>query len=1399
MYLRTRVFFLIAVLLIVVSASSNVLAQCGVERWSVKTGTDADAGSVNLSSPTSTTVTNLRAFTTPNPIPPNNRVAPAETTEWTLDATLTLYKLESDSDYHLVMQDASGNTMVTEIPSPTCVGSGSPFFAGIQNARSEFDARLTATTSFQTANIPVRIKGVGMFDFPHGQTGAAPNQIEIHPILDIIFNPGAGTPDYTLSASPTSLSVTQGSSGSTSISTAVSGGFNSAISLSVSGLPSGVTASFNPSSIAAPGSGSSTLTFSASGTATTGTVNAIVTASGAGVTHTTTVALTISPAASPNFTLSASPASLSVTQGGSGNTTISTSVSGGFNSAVSLSASGLPTGVTASFNPASIAAPGSGSSTLTFTASSTATIGTSNITVTASGGGVTHTATISLTIPQTNVLGITPPDHVIVVMEENHSFSSIIGSSSAPYINSLAQQGALFTQSFAIEHPSQPNYLDLFSGSNQGITDDSCPHTFSGENLGSELTAAGLSFTGFSEDLPSAGSTVCTSGAYARKHSPWINFSNVATSANQPFTSFPTDLTTLPTLSFVIPNLNDDMHDGTIAQGDTWLQQHINGYVQFAQTHNSLLIVTWDEDDNSSSNQIPTIFIGPMVKQGQFSETVNHFNVLRTLEDLYGLTHVGSAATATPISDVWKQATADFSVSASPASVSVTQGSSVSSTVSTTVSGGFNSAVSLSASGLPSGVTASFSPSSIAAPGSGSSTLTFTASSTATTGTVSVTVTASGGGVTHTTTVSLTITSAATPDFTVSASPTSVSVVQGSSGSSTVSTTVSGGFNSAVSLTASGLPSGVTASFNPTSIAAPGSGSSTLTFTASSTATTGTVNVTVTASGGGVTHTTTVSLTVTAAATPDFTVSASPTSVSVVQGSSGTSSISTTVSGGFNSAVSLSASGLPSGVTASFSPTSIAAPGSGSSTLTFTASSTATTGTVSVTVTASGGGVTHTTTVSLTVTASGGGGTTQILGNPGFENGSSNPAPWTVATTQSTNRVINSTSTEPPHSGTWDAWLDGHGSTTTDTLMQQVSIPSNATAASLSFFLHIDTAETSTTRAFDTLTVQVRNSSGTVLSTLATYSNLNHASGYQQKTFDLSSFKGQTIQIFLQGKEDFTLQTSFVVDDFALNVTTPGPPDTTPPTTSITAPANGATVSGTVTINATASDNVGVTQIQILIDGTVAASNTNSTSLSFNWSTTSVANGSHTIVSKAFDAAGNVGTSSTVTVTVSNSGGTITELIGNGGFENGSTNPAPWTATTGVINNSSSEPPHTGSWDAWLDGYGTTHTDTLAQQVTIPANATAASLTFWLHIDTAETSTTTAFDTLNVQVLNSSGTVLSTLATFSNLNAAAGYQQQTFDVSSFKGQTIQIFFKGVEDSTLQTSFVVDDVSLKVTQ
>ena len=150
-----------------------------------------------------------------------------------------------------------------------------------------------------------------------------------------------------------------------------------------------------------------------------------------------------------------------------------------------------------------------------------------------------------------------------------------------------------------------------------------------------------------------------------------------------------------------------------------------------------------------------------------------------------------------------------------------------------------------------------------------------------------------------------------------------------------------------------------------------------------------------------------------------------------------------------------------------------------------------------------------------------------------------------------------------------------------------------------------------------------------------------------------------------------------------------------------------------------------------------------------------------------------------------------TELLLNRGFESGGVN---WVATAGVITNSTGQTPRTGSWYAWLDGYGTTHTDTLYQQIAVPSSATTVTLSFWLKINTAETTTTTPFDTLQVQIRNSSNTVLTTLATYSNLNKTTGYVQKTFDVTSFKGQTIRIYFLGTEDSSLQTSFVIDDTS-----
>jgi hypothetical protein len=637
------------------SLPSPILAQCGVERWSVKTGTDADVGLINLSSSTAQTITTMRGWPAPSPIPANNRVSPYETTQWTLNATLTQYKAESDSDYHLVLSDASGNTLIAEIPSPSCVGAGSPFGPGIQNARNQFDARYNATSSFQTANIPVQIKGVGMFDFLHGQTGVAPNGIEIHAVLDIIFNPTGA--DFTIGSSPTSISVAQGTSGTSTISTTKSGTFNSAISLSASGLPAGATASFSPSSIAAPGTGSSTATITTSASTPVGTYTVTVTGTGGGLTHTTPITLTVT---------------------------------------------------------------------------------------TASGGGVT-----TLT-------------------------------------NGVAVTG---------------------------------------------LSGATGSFQYFKITVP-AGQT-----------------------------------------SLAIP-----ISGGT---GDA---------------------------------------------------------------DLY--VKLGAQPTTTVY---------DYR--------------------------------------------------------------------------------------------------------------------------------------------------------------------------------------------------------------------------SIVSGN----------------------------------------------------------------------------TDSVTVT---------------------NPA-----------------------AGDWYIGLYGYA-------------------------------------AYASVTLK------------ATYSG--------------------------------------------------GGGDTTAPTTSITAPTSGAIVSGTTTVSASASDNVGVTKVEFYLDGVLQSTDTTSP-YSWSWNTTTASNASHTLTTKAYDAAGNIGTSAGVAVTVSNA--TAQQLLGNTGFETGTA--SPWVAASGVVTNSASEAAHGGTWKAWMDGYGAAHTDTLYQQVAIPSTITTATLTFWLHIDTAETTTTTAYDTLKLQIRNSSGTVLATLVTYSNLNANTGFAQKTFDLSAYKGQTIQVYLVGVEDGTLQTSFVVDDFALNV--
>jgi hypothetical protein len=237
--------------------------------------------------------------------------------------------------------------------------------------------------------------------------------------------------------------------------------------------------------------------------------------------------------------------------------------------------------------------------------------------------------------------------------------------------------------------------------------------------------------------------------------------------------------------------------------------------------------------------------------------------------------------------------------------------------------------------------------------------------------------------------------------------------------------------------------------------------------------------------------------------------------------------------------------------------------------------------------------------------------------------------------------------------------------------------------------------------------------------------------------------------------------------------------------------------SGTLNLVANFASSSGKTVSTVKIYEGVPGRNGTVTQLSTTASTTlTPAVGEHFYYAKVTQNDGNILWSAPIWVTQTSGGGTTppaaTELIVNGGFESGASS---WTATSGVISSDSSQAGHGGTYKAWLDGYGSAHTDTLYQAVTIPSSATSANLSFWLKVVSSETTTTTAYDTLKVQVRSTANAVLATLATYSNLNKGSAYVQKSFDLSAYKGQTVRIYFEGVEGSTVATSFLIDDVSL----
>jgi len=651
----------------------------------------------------------------------------------------------------------------------------------------------------------------------------------------------------------------------------------------------------------------------------------------------------------------------------------------------------------------------------------------------------------------------------------------------------------------------------------------------------------------------------------------------------------------------------------------------------------------------------------------------------------------------------------------------------------------------------------------------------------------------------------------ATPDYTVTAAPASLTVTRGSNGTSTITLHSLNGFNSATTLSASGLPSGVTASFstNPVTPPANGSATSTLTLTASSTATTGTATVTVTGTSGSLTHSTNITLTITAAATPNFTIGASPASLTVTQGGNGVSSITIASQNSFNSATTLTATGLPSGVTAAFSTNPVTPPANGSatSTLTLTASATATTGPATVTVTGTAGSLTHSTTIALTVNSSVGlqtavydstlkalkcvnagsgcdSGPSLLLGRDNISGGAEPNQPNTI-----NNSCADGTS------GTF------HSDESSDRI---VVATTDGSALSPGKTVKVSATvwawNTGSSDALDLYYTANANSPSWVL--IATI--VPPAGGAQtlSATYTLPSGSLQAVRANFRYQGSASSCSTGAYDDhddlvFAVGASAPGFSVAASPS-SLTV-NQGASGSSTITVSSQGGFNSATTlSASGLPTGVTGAFSTNPVTPPANGSATSAL---------TFTAAATAPTGTT-NVTVTGTSGSLvrsatialtisapsTQLIQNGGFEAGTL--ANWTAGGVYAPFTTIAQKHGGAYSAQVgasSGGEPNGDSSLSQTITLPSSATKATLTFWYWPSTTDTIT---YDWQEAQVQNSSGTLLAQIMKVCS-NAHA-WTQVNYDLTPYKGQTIRIYFNDHQDGYGDLTYMyLDDISVTV--
>lgn len=853
--------------------------------------------------------------------------------------------------------DAGGFTGAVNMAVTSTLPSGVTASFATNPATTSNVLTFTVDSSVSQQNIPVTVTGTA-----GSLTQTTTLMLSIH------------TPAFALVPSSSGLTLNPGQTVSATITMLPEYGFTGSVNLAIAGLPSGVTASFSPTTT----NGTSTLTLTASASATASTRTLTITGTSGSLTATTTLGLSVT---GPGFLLiTSSP--LSVGQGSTISGYVDVVSENGFSGSVNLTATNLPAGVTATFSTN----PTTSTSTVSFTASSTAPVGQSTVTITGVSGALSFSSSITLNVMAPSF-----------TLETGNSLSLGQGSSVSTYVNVMGQYG--FSGNVALSVSGLPSGVtpiwgpnpttsstELYLYATNSVTPGKYPLSITGTS-GSvtststvTLTVAVPTFTMSSPGTVTMG--VGTSNyAYVGIQRQYGFNGNVAMSVSG-----------LP--SGVTASFNPNPVTATLPYSDMVLQANAS-----AAPGQYTVTVTGVSGSQTVTTSLTLIIAAPAfslyasnltVGQGLsggtyvyinqlygFSGAVNlsvsglpsgvtasfstnpttsyynpvTFNVGSTVPvGQYPLTITGTSGSVTQTATLTLTVgVPSFTLSAY--SITVGQGHTSSTSVYVNTVNGFNGAVTLSVSGLPSGVTASFSTNSTT---SYYDQVTFNVGSTVPVGQYPLTITGTSGSVTQTTTLTLTV---GVPSFTIYAAS-SPTIGQGSTGTGYVYVEAQNGFNGSVNLSISGLPSGVTAtlSTNPTTY------SSSILFTVASTAAVGSSTLTITGTSGSQTQTATMTLVV---AAPTFTLYG-PYSVNLNQGATATSYATVTPEYGFTGNVSLSASGLPSGVTATFSPN----PTTGSSTMTLSATSTATPGTTAFTITGTSGSITNSVQAQVVVNAS---------------------------------------------------------------------------------------------------------------------------------------------------------------------------------------------------------------------------------------------------------------------------------------------------------------------------------------------------------------------------------------------------------------------------------------------